>query len=332
MKLYALAMLVSLICVAESAFAQQKDLEKPKARELFDDARRLMTAGQYGDACPKLEESYRLDAGLGTQYNLALCLQKLGRRATAYILFSEVAARAKARGQSDREEVAHARAIALEPTLSRLTIHVEHAIGGLVVQRDGTEVASETWAAAVAVDPGEHTVSATAPGRQPWTTKVLVPDDASTVKVDVPELVRELELERNVAQRHEVAPSIGAVDEGPPGRGWGVQRIVAGVSAAVGVAALGMAVAFSAKSLGEHSDAKRLCAEPKQCGDARGVTAWDGAYSDGNVATVTGSVGAAAIAAAGVLWLMAPKSRPAHARIVPNASRAAAGVSLEVSW
>src|SRR5512138_2397422 len=93
--------------------------QRAAAQALFDDARRLMADKKYAEACPKLEESQRLDPGIGTLLNLAECQSLTGRTASAWANFLEAAYQAKAAGQAKRENTARSRAAALEPKLSR---------------------------------------------------------------------------------------------------------------------------------------------------------------------------------------------------------------------
>src|ERR1700712_2696749 len=80
------------------------------AQALFNDAKQLMTTGRYAEACPKLEESQRLDPGVGTLFHLADCDEHVGKTASAWAAFLEVAAEAKSSGQPARERVARDRA------------------------------------------------------------------------------------------------------------------------------------------------------------------------------------------------------------------------------
>jgi hypothetical protein len=68
----------------------------------------------------------------------------VGRTASAWALFLEVAARAHERQKTEQEQIARTRAGALEPKLSKLTIVVPEPsrIDGLVVKRNGTDVGS----------------------------------------------------------------------------------------------------------------------------------------------------------------------------------------------
>ncbi len=158
------------------------------ARVLFREARALMDKGRFEEACPKLEESLRLDHGMGTQFNLAHCWEQLGRTASAWGLFLDVASAANASGQSKREKAARQRATALEPQLSRLRIDVPHDIPGLTVTRSGEVVGEAGWGTAMPVDPGTYQIEAAAPGRKPWSTEVVVFVAGGTESVSVPEL------------------------------------------------------------------------------------------------------------------------------------------------
>ena len=70
-----------LASVAQPAQAQS---DSAAARALFAEGRNLMADERYAEACPKFEESLRLDHGMGTQFNLAHCWEKLGRTASAW--------------------------------------------------------------------------------------------------------------------------------------------------------------------------------------------------------------------------------------------------------
>jgi hypothetical protein len=176
------------LLVPSAAGADTSADKRAAAQALFDDARRLIAEKKWSEACPKLEESQNLDPGLGTLLNLAECQSQIGKTASAWANFLEAAYQAKATNQTKRESTARAHAAALEPRLSRLTILAVGAGAGVEIRRDGIVVALSLVGTAVPVDPGEHTVSAAAPGKRPWSTRVTVKGDAHLVSVSVPQL------------------------------------------------------------------------------------------------------------------------------------------------
>jgi hypothetical protein len=93
--------------------------------------------GLAAQACPKFEESQRLDPGVGTQFNLADCYERTGRLASAYTTFIDVAAATRQLGQFEREAVARERAKSIKPRLSRLVIVVDrkNAPQGIIIRK-----------------------------------------------------------------------------------------------------------------------------------------------------------------------------------------------------
>ena len=160
----------SLAFVAGARPAWAQSMNEKAAEKAYDEGMRLLDRGKVAEACPRLEESQRLDPAMGTQFRLAECWEKLGRTASAWGLFREVMSEAQAAGRDDRAALSSARAAALEPRLTRLLIIVSPSAKtpGLIVRRDGAVVEEAQWGSGVAVDPGPHVISATAPGKRPW--------------------------------------------------------------------------------------------------------------------------------------------------------------------
>jgi len=159
---------------SRGAAAAGSDADRLLAQSLFDQAKQLMDAGRYGEACPKLAESQRLDPAGGTLLNLALCHEEEGRLATAWADFKEALGAARRAGRPDREQAARAHIAALEPRLARLTLEVRHPDPGLVVKIDGALVGGAAWNTATPVDPGWHEVIAAAPEKKPCSQRVEI--------------------------------------------------------------------------------------------------------------------------------------------------------------
>src|SRR5258707_8791401 len=102
------------------AHAHPRGTDPAGAEKLFADARKLLEAGKYAEACQKLADSQKLDPGVGTLLNLAQCYEKLGRTATAWATYHEALAGARASGPVEREKRASRRAEALENRLPKV--------------------------------------------------------------------------------------------------------------------------------------------------------------------------------------------------------------------
>lgn len=279
------------------------------AQALFDQAKKLLKEGKAAEACPKLEESQRLDPGSGTLINLARCYEQTDRLASAWNKYLEAAAAAAAAGNLQREKEARARATTLRSTLSELVVEVPaevKAIAGLEITRDGESVGPAQWGVPIPADAGEHLVAASAPGREPWQSVLVVKGPGGRFTATVPVLAVSASVSASVepppaTPPHETAESSSART------GLGTQRTLALVAGGVGVVGVVIGSIFGLKSKSDHDEAEKYC-DGSRCTDARGVSAGDSAYSAGNVSTVAMVVGGAGLAAGVTLWLTAPRT------------------------
>jgi hypothetical protein len=154
---------------------------------LFQEGRRLMAEQRYAEACERFEQSLGLTQGVGIEYNLADCWERLGRAASAQAMFAKAAATARAAGRLDREEAALRRSAALEPRLARLAIEVKDGAQEVAVRRNREPVAFEALGQPLPIDPGMYDIEVSAPGKVSWTKSVRVPPGA-VVWITVPPL------------------------------------------------------------------------------------------------------------------------------------------------
>lgn len=183
------AFMVGALLLVPSLALAQTETRAAVAEALYRQARDLMAAGNYEEACPKFAQSQQLDPATGTLLNLAACHERQGRLATAWIEYSDALVAARRDGREDRVEYARARAQELEPRLSRLTLLLAPGADtpGLNIELDGASIGS-VFGVPTAVDAGEHTVRASAPGKKAVVLTVRVGADADQQTLTIPPL------------------------------------------------------------------------------------------------------------------------------------------------
>lgn len=323
-----------LLCITSVGYAQDA---KVAAEALFDDARKLMTAGQYAPACAKFEQSQRLDPGIGTLLYLADCYEKAGRVASAWATFREGASQAKAAGQTERASAGESRARALEGRLSRLELSVSPAnaaLAGFAVRRGGNPVPRELWGVSVPVDGGEWTIEASASGARAWSKKVTVRAEGDVVTLAIPELEPESAASPPdpppVAVTPAVVPSPASAPRAPTedaSGGGDTQRAIGLVIGGVGVIGVGFGSYFGLRAFSKNSDAESHC-RGAVCSDPRGEALTNDAKDAAALSNVLFGVGLAALAGGAVVYLTAPSRDTRAVYLAPRAARNAGGVWL----
>lgn len=176
------SLVVTLVLCCADVHAQ----EPPDPDRLFADAMTLVAEERYAEAIPMLEEAQRIDPGIGTQYNLAICYAKAGRLARAWKNFRQVEVLAGATGKKERAEAARLRLEELRPRVAHLTLRVAEPTA-VTVRIDGQLVGLDELPF-VPLDLGEHRIEAVAAGRKPFEETLTLDAEGESLEVVVPVL------------------------------------------------------------------------------------------------------------------------------------------------
>jgi len=310
--------------IAGSVHAEPSDASAI-AEQLFNQARDLIKANRWAEACPKFEASLHYDPVLGTRLNLATCYERIGKLASAWGLYRESIELAKKAGDTKRRSYAQKQAAALEPRLPRLSVSAPaHPPEGFVVERDGTAIDPGAQGVALYVDPGVHEIAASAPGYEAFKRSVTsVEGKAETLAIPDLKPVPRLPVAKTEPPPIQAPPHREqrlAASQSVPAPSRTRKFVALGVGAA-GVAALGVGLVFGAKARSTYRDAEALCGADLVCDPAdydKGKRLVRDANSQATISTVLVAASGAAIVTAAVLWLTAPRPRERTvARIAP---------------
>jgi len=308
-------------------------VEQATADALFDEAKALLRKKQIPEACRKLEESQRLDPRDGTLLNLAVCHEMEGRLGTAWVEFQEALAAARQAQRWDRINLATQRLKSLEKQVPHLTVVVsrESVAPGFELVRDGVALAEPAWGTPVPVDPGEHTLQATAPDRLPWSTTLTIAI-GEDVTVTMP-VLKAVPVKPKPVSSPTPPPSVAPVQ--PPSSSW--RRTGAYVAGGVGIIGLGIGSWFGLRAISKANESDDRC-NGVLC-DQKGLDLQDEAQAAARISNVGFLVGIAGIGL-GTYLLLTPDGtasstslQSAHAiRVTPVASDRAAAILVRGSW
>ena len=324
--------ILSAVLIAGAVTAARPAAADPEAEAvaLFDQGIKDMKAGHLEKACSELQASLQLVKDSGTKGALARCHGRVGRVASAWLLWRELSDTAPT---AELRADAAAQAGKLERRLPRYTIKLAGATPGLVVQVNGREVGVDV-PVAVPVDPG--TVAVTAVGRdgeRPTTrswSQAYTAVEGQTLVIEIP-VLEPLPVVRPPKDTRPARPAPPAIDPELAARRHR-RHVVALALGGVAVGAAGGGAVFGWQARSRYSDARRVCGgainpcKPDQVANAQhrvDLARRSALYS--NIAF--GAAGAAAVAAV-ILWVSAPSLEAAPVAIAPSVTGGSLGLAV----
>ncbi len=285
--------LSTLLVARIAAAAAPSQAELNAARELFIAAEKDEDAQRWNDALVKLERVAQVKLTSGVRYHTALCEEHLGHLVAALSDYEAAAEQAHAENATDVLRLVDRRIADSTERTPQVVVVVVPSVPDAILLLDGQPIAA---GAAIRVDPGTHTIDASASDRQASATTVTVQERDST----------RVEVKLEPVTSPSPPPPAAAVDKPqphPPAQehrpsGHPTLTIVA-AAAALGLAAAGVGAYLVAGS--EHADSVQICAQmvslqadacdahknAVRAWDWVGVAAWVGAAAAGTLAIVS---------------------------------------------
>jgi hypothetical protein len=275
-----------------------------RAREQFGQALALQTAGDWAGALALLKEVAAVKSTPQVRFNMALCEEKLGKLVAALGDYELAAADARAEKADQVAEEVEARLESLRQRIPKITVKRGSGAEAASVALDGVSLGDQVIGTPMPIDPGPHTVEATAPGFKPFRQSVRVAEQQSeTVEI--------------VLEPEPVPPpsagGVGAAGAAPSGRG---ARIAGYVIGGVGIASLGASGIFFGLRANKISQLDDVCPN-RECPSREQQTDIDAGKRYTTIANVTLAVGAAAVAGGLVLILTSGPSSEASIALAP---------------
>ncbi len=309
--------------------------DEAAATQLFNAGRDLMKQGDFAAACPKLAESARLKPTVGALAKLAACEEHEKRLVSAYTRWQQALNVARSVGDERAADVERevARIARVVPKVSVATVGVMPA--DAVIRIDDTTLGPASLGVPLPVEPGPHTVQATAAGKKAWSTTVQSSADGATTTVSIPPFEDAPALAPVPLPSPSPAPATSPTTSTPPSPSTQASPspssspwpTVGLVTAATGLVSLAAGGAFGFVAMGKRNDAH---CQGTTCPDAPSASTLGDAKTAADWSTgllIAGGV----LAASGVtLWFVSRDAHDAPVRV--GATPLPGGLSIAGSW
>lgn len=323
MRLSLFALGLAVVVFERSAWAEATD--PAAAEQLFMAGRAAMESGDLEKACERFAESERLDPAAGTLINLADCLDRRGKIASAWQRWKE--ALDMLRTDDERRKAVTARAAAIEARVPKLEIRLAAgAPPNAVVERDDVVLGAASIGLSLPIDPGAHRIVVKASGHEPRAFAIEIREgESSTLEVDVGTVSATPPTEKPPAPVVTASASSTGATSSSAKRTWGFVGLGVGAAGLIVGGTAGV-LAISKKNTVDD-DCYRDAAGAHVCRTQAGVDAVDAGSTLATIANVGVAVGLVGVAAGTYLLLSSGSSSSTAAFVRPSPFGATAGVA-----
>jgi hypothetical protein len=242
----------SLTCPSKAAPTAE---ELSQARARFQQGTELEQAGNWAAALQAFREVGQVKMTPQVRYHIALCEENLGKLVAALGGYELAAADADAVGPGFREEV-ESSIQRLQARIPHLTIERGPGAQAATIVLDGVTLGASSVGVPVPVDPGPHTLSASAPGYEDFSTTIEVAEGGEET-VDV-------ELTKLEQPREEPSETV-APPEAEKEQKASELRTISYVVGGVGAASLVASGVFYYLLRSNTSDIEKICGHDGTC-------------------------------------------------------------------
>lgn len=301
-------LVVAVLAVPRSAPAQ--DGVAPAADSLFQSAKAAMDRGEYDIACDRFQESFRLQAAVGTLLNMGACEEHRGHAAIALQCFRDALTMLGAGDYRRSYAEEHLAKLKNQVAYVRLTIEGEKP-SDMQVSLDGLAVGGASVGLEFSLDAGSHSFIVTAHGFDAARADVRV---VAGEHRDV-----SLRIRRSAAAPAASDVGLSSPERRKESRAAPYALLAGGGAALVAGAVFGVVVWREATVVHDH------CSD-SQC-DEEGVAA---AHRGKPYAVLSPAflAAGAALAGAGTIWLTLSRSATVSAAVRPSAGAIDASMAV----
>jgi len=183
------AFLVVAAIALAPILAHAQSPKNPEALQLYQHGKKLIDQQKYKQACAALKQSLDIEEAINTLYQFGRCNESQDRYLEAHDAYLRASTMARTAGDQKRAGIAQQRADDLKPKIPKLVVLVNSSVPSLSITWGDKSIPQADWGKAVPIDPGEHTVKASAPGYQEWSMTISAQRTGGVSKVTIPELV-----------------------------------------------------------------------------------------------------------------------------------------------